>query len=169
MAESVVTEPRTSRPGLPDVGAFEVAVALGALADLTTTTFILLTGRAEANLVLKRLAAVDPWLAVGAFWCFGALLVGACWLRDDWLGRVAGAYTLVSLGLAGSFNLVLYTTGIYLMPVDPAWYIHSVAPALGVALGAAWLAAGNEPVPWDRVALGGGAFVAAAYLLPTAV
>lgn len=169
MAESVVTEPRTRRPRLPDLDAFEVAVALGALADLSTTTFILLTGRAEANIVLKRLAAVDPWLAVGAFWCFGALLVGTCWLREDWVGRVAGTYTLVSLGIAGSFNLVLYTTGVYLMPVDPAWYIHSVAPALGVALGAVWLASRDEAVPWDRVALGGGAFVAAAYLLPMAV
>jgi hypothetical protein len=169
MAESVATRPGTSRAGLPDVGAFEAAVALGALADLSTTTFILLTGRAEANLVLERLAAVDPRLAVGAFWGFGAVLVGACWLREDWVGRVAGTYTLVSLGLAGTFNLILYATGVYLMPVDPAWYIHAVAPALGVALGALWLASEDDPVPWDRVALGGGAFVAAAYLLPMAV
>jgi hypothetical protein len=158
------------RPGLRerlDVGAFELAVAVGALLDLTTTTYILLTGKAEANLVIKRLAAVDPWLAIGVFWAFGAVLVGTTWVADDWLARPAGAYTLVSLGMAGTFNVILYTTGVYLMPVDPAWYIHHVAPALGVGIGALWLTVADE-VPWRNVAVAGGGFVGAAWLLPFA-
>lgn len=167
MAESAVDDFRLEPRRGPGVGAFELLVALGALGDLATTTFILLTGRAEANVVLSKLAAVDPWLAVATFWAFGATLVGACWFGTGWIARIAGAYTLVSMGVAGVLNVALYTTGVYLYPFDPTWYIHYGAPVLGVALGTAWsLREGN--LPWRHVAAAGCAFVVAAWVLPFA-
>lgn len=151
-------------------GPLAGAAAVSAVLDTATTWHVLTSPTAvEANVVIQGLKAVHVGLAIAAFAGFAGFLLAVTVLDLGWVSTVAGTYLVVSMGVAGTSNLVGFFTGTF--PLAVAFSDVSAAIAYGFPI--AGLLAGTAihyrlagELPWREVVAGWLIAVAVAVTLP---
>lgn len=135
-------------------GPLVALATVGVLVDVTTTAHILSSSAyAEANVLLDRVAEVDPALSLLLFvsYCLAHLAVAA--LSFGWLSDVVAVFLVVAMGLGGLNNLFLFATGSALYPhagIPTELAVHLLKPAAGILLGLV-VAGRRGPLPWPEV------------------
>lgn len=134
--------------------ALAILAAIAVLADVLTTAHILYSPSYwEGNRMLARLADIDPAVALAVFAGYCSLYLAVTWLSFGWLSTATGAFLVISMGIGGINNLLLFSTGTAFYPrigVSHTMAIHVIKPALGFALGLA-IASRRGPLPWREV------------------
>lgn len=151
---SVVAGLRSGRWRELSGGPLAVLATAAVALDVTTTAYIFSSPSfAEANVLLARVEAIAPALALAVFvgYCLAHLAV--VWLSFGWLSDVVAIFLVAVMGVGGLNNLLLFATGSGLYPLlglPTDLTVHLLKPVLAVALGLA-VARQRGPLPWPEV------------------